>query len=69
MGMSSYVLSIEDRFADEVSKYIGECEEITELQDKLVVNRSFDLLAHMSDEEKTEMMSELWNEYWSQHNH
>ena len=69
MGMSSYVLSIEDRFADEVSKYIGECEEITELQDKLVVNRSFDLLAHMSDEEKTEMMSELWDEHWSQHNH
>lgn len=66
MGMSSYVLSIEDRFADEVSKYIGGCEDITDLQDKLVINSSFDLLAHMSDEEKTEMMSEHWNEYWSQ---
>jgi hypothetical protein len=69
MGMSNYVLRSEGWFADEVSKYIGECEDITELQDKLVVNRSFDLLAHMSDEEKTEMMSELWDEHWSQHNH
>jgi uncharacterized protein (DUF1015 family) len=66
MGMSSYVLSIEDRFADEVLKHIGGCEDITDLQDKLVINSSFDLLAHMSDEEKTEMMSEHWNEYWSQ---
>ena len=66
MGMSNYVLSIEDKFADEVSRYIGECEDITDLQDKLVINRSFDLLAHMSDEEKTEMMSQHWNEYWAQ---
>ena len=66
MGMSSYVLRSEESFADEVSKYIGECEEITELQDKLVINRSFHLLAHMSDEEKPEVMSDHWNEYWSQ---
>jgi len=66
MGMSSYVLRSEEWFADEISKYIVDCEEITELQDKLVINRSFDLLAHMSDEKKTELMSEHWNEYWSQ---
>ena len=66
MGMSSWILDLEEKFADEVSKHIGECEDITDLQDKLVVNRSFDLLAHMSDEEKTEVMSEHWNEYWLQ---
>ena len=69
MGMSSWILELENKFADEVSKHIGECDDITDLQDKLVVNRSFDLLAHMSDEEKSEMMSELWDEHWSQHNH
>lgn len=67
MGMSSYVLSIEDRFVDEVSKYIVGCKDITDLQDKLVINRSFDLLAHMSDEGKTEMMSDLWDEYWNEY--
>lgn len=66
MGMSSWILGLEDKFADEVSKHIGGCEDITDLQDKLVVNKSFDLLAHMSDEEKTEVMSEHWNEYWLQ---
>ena len=66
MGMSSWILGLEDKFADEVSKHIGGCEDITDLQDKLVVNKSFDLLAHMSDEEKTEVMSDHWNEYWSQ---
>jgi hypothetical protein len=65
MGMSSWILGLEDKFADEVSKHIGGCEDITDLQDKLVVNKSFDLLAHMSDEEKTEVMSDHWNEYWS----
>lgn len=65
MGMSSWILGLEDKFADEVSKHIGECEDITDLQDKLVVNKSFELLAHMSDEEKTEVMSDHWNEYWS----
>ena len=66
MGMSSWILELEDKFADEVSKHIGGCEDITDLQDKLVVNRSFDLLAHLSDEEKTEVMSGHWNEYWLQ---
>lgn len=66
MGMSSWILDLEDKFADEVSKHIGGCEDITDLQDKLVVNRSFDLLAHLSDEEKTEVMSGHWNEYWLQ---
>lgn len=66
MGMSSWILDLEDKFADEVSKHIGGCEDITDLQDKLVVNKSFDLLAHMSDEEKTEVMSGHWNEYWLQ---
>ena len=66
MGMSSWILELEDKFVDEVSKHIGECEDITDLQDKLVVNRSFDLLAHLSDEEKTEVMSGHWNEYWLQ---
>ena len=65
MGMSSWILGLEDKFADEVSKHIGGCEDITDFQDKLVVNKSFDLLAHMSDEEKTEVMSDHWNEYWS----
>ena len=65
MGMSSWILDLEDKFADEVSRHIGGCEDITDLQDKLVVNKSFDLLAHMSDEEKTEVMSDHWNEYWS----
>ena len=58
-----------NRIRPKIPIFHGECEDITELQDKLVVNRSFDLLAHMSDEEKTEMMSELWDEHWSQHNH
>ena len=53
MGMSSWILELEDKFADEVSKHIGECEDITDLQDKLVVNRSFDLLAQ-----------ETWSNTW-----
>ena len=62
-----YLLSCDDGQEDSLkslTKFLD--KKYTELQDKLVINRFFHLLAHMSDEEKTEVMSDHWDEYWSQ---
>ncbi len=65
MGMSSYVMDSEDRFVDVVSSHIGSCETIDELNAKLLEERAFGNIVHMSGIEQKELVGELWNEYWS----
>jgi len=67
MGMSSYVMDCEEQFIEAVSARIGGCEQIEELYEALVKDRCFLYLTHMCGAERQELISELWNEYWSNH--
>jgi hypothetical protein len=66
MGMSSYIMDLEDQFIDEASKRIGGCEDIGELLESLERDGCMKLCVHMSDTQKLEFVDEIWNEFWSE---
>ena len=66
MGMSSYIIDLEEKFIDEVSARIGECEDIGELLEKLEQDGCMKLCVHMADVEKLDFLSSLWDSYWGQ---
>jgi hypothetical protein len=67
MGMSSYIMDLEDQFIDEASKRIGSCENIGELLESLERDGCMRLCIHMTDTEKLEFVDEIWNKYWSEY--
>lgn len=67
MGMSSYIMDLEDQFIKEASKRIGGCENIGELLESLEKDGCMKLCIHMTDTQKLEFVDEIWNEYWSEY--
>lgn len=68
MGMSSYIMDLEDDFIDEVSARIGGTECVGELLESLEKDGCMKLLLHMTDTEKLEFVEECWNNFWSEYN-
>jgi len=63
MGMSSYILDLEEQFDTKVESAIKQSEHVDEAVAEAMKHR--DLVAHLSDDEVTEMVYEGWNEIWS----
>jgi len=63
MGMSSYILDLEEQFDEKVESAIKQSEHVEEAVAEAMKHR--DLVAHLSDDEVTEMVYEGWNEIWS----
>ena len=68
MGMSSYVLGLEDKFIDvEVAEIIKDSDTLQEAQlraeDKRVMNYNF-----IPSNGLDEKVKEMWDEYWSKYN-
>ena len=66
MGMSSYVMDCEEAFVDAVSTRIGECESVDQLNWKLIEDRCFVNIMHLSGPQQDEWVDELWNHFWSE---
>jgi hypothetical protein len=68
MGMSSYVLDLEDKFIDvELAEIIKDSDTLQEAQlraeDKRVMNYNF-----IPSNGLNEKVKEMWDEYWSKYN-
>jgi len=63
MGMSSYILDLEEQFDKKIEEAVKQSECVEEAVDHCMKHR--DLVAHLSDDEVTEMVYEGWNEIWS----
>ena len=68
MGMSSYVLDLEDKFIDvEVAEIIKDSDTLQEAQlraeEKRVMNYNF-----IPSNGLNEKVKEMWDEYWSKYN-
>ena len=63
MGMSSYILDLEEQFDEKIESAIKQSEHVDEAVVEAMKHR--DLVAHLSDDEVTEMVYEGWNEIWS----
>ncbi|MEC8767775.1 MAG: hypothetical protein VXX23_04215 [Actinomycetota bacterium] len=61
--MSGYSLDLQEQFDEKVELAVKESEHISEAMAEAVKHR--DLVAHMTDEEIEDYVSEAWNEIWS----
>ena len=63
MGMSGYILGLQEQFGGKVEEAIKQSEVIEEAVAEAMKHR--DLVSHMSDDEVVEYVYEGWNEIWS----
>lgn len=64
MGMSNYILGLEEVFEDSACKIVTESETWDEALDRcLAVAKP--LVPHLGQEDICEIVSEIWNDYWS----
>jgi hypothetical protein len=66
MGMSSYILDLEDRFCDIVSDAVKSSEHVSEALAVAIKNR--DMVPCFNEHEITEMVGDFWNDFWSKYN-
>jgi len=57
-------IELEEKFMDKASDIIGECDSYDEFVQGMEQYR--DLVSHMGEEQKHDMLGELWTEKWSQ---
>ena len=62
MGMSSYILDLEEQFDTKVLEAIKESEHVSEAVAAAMKHR--DLVAHMTDDEVEDYVYDGWNEVW-----
>ena len=63
MGMSGYILDLQEQFDEKVETAVKESEHISEAMAEVMKHR--DLVTHMTDEEVEDYVGEAWNEIWS----
>ena len=63
MGMSNYILDLEEQFDTRVEEAVKQSEHVSEAVAEAMKHR--DLVAHMTDAEVEEYVYEGWNEIWS----
>lgn len=66
MGMSSYIMDIEENFWGIVAEFIKQSEHPTEAMDK-AVKLAKNMAPFLETEEVEEGVGEMWNEYWAQY--
>ncbi len=68
MGMSGYIMDVEEACWDRVADSIGECEHVSEAKkmamDIFLAER---MLGVVDIESIEEGVDEMWNEYWSKY--
>ena len=67
MGMSSWIMDLEEQFEDKVVDIIKEREDISEAYAGAIELNKTQHLVNWSDDEIEEAVSEIWNEYWSKY--
>ncbi len=63
MGMSNWILDLEEQFDSKVEAAVKQSECVEEAVAEAMKHR--DLVANMTDEEVEEYVHEGWNEIWS----
>tara|TARA_B100002019_G_scaffold99698_1_gene85865 strand:- start:49 stop:249 length:201 start_codon:yes stop_codon:yes gene_type:complete len=63
MGMSGYILDLQEQFDTKVEEAVKQSEHVDEAVAEAMKHR--DLVAHMTDAEVEEYVYEGWNEIWS----
>ena len=63
MGMSNWIVDLEEQFDSKVEEAVKQSECVEEAVAEAMKHR--DLVTHMTDEEVEDYVGEAWNEIWS----
>lgn len=64
MGMSSYIMDIEENFWGIVSEFVKEAEHYSDASAKAVLLGK-NMVPFMDTDDIEEGVNEMWNEFWS----
>ena len=64
MGMSGYIMDLEEEFFDTCANFIKEAEDVSEAMEKAVTLGKTEV-PFLSVEHIEEGVAEMWNEFWS----
>ena len=68
MGMSNYIMDVEEACWDRVADSIGECEHVSEAKKMAMDIFLAELMLGVVDIESIEEgVDEMWNEFWSKY--
>ena len=60
MGMSSFIIDMEEKFFSAVQEVIHECESLNQLFE--ITDSQRDLVSHMKSDDVDEIIAEIWLE-------
>lgn len=61
MGMSNYVMSLEEQFFDAAQDVVHECTDFEQFYD--LMRSQLDLVKHMDIQEVVNILNGIWSEY------
>jgi len=64
MGMSGWIMDVEEAYWDQVARIVEDSEHISEAEDR-ALSLSEPMVPHIDIEDIRESVTMLWNEYWS----
>lgn len=65
MGMSGYIMDLQEQFEDQVADIVKESEHVAEAYASAVKLNNEQHLVNWENEEIEYLVDELWGEYWS----
>lgn len=65
MGMSSYIMDLQEQFEDNVADIIKESEHVAEAYAKAIDLNNTQHFVNWENEEIEYLVDEMWDEYWS----
>jgi len=60
----NWVLELEEEFYDKCCHIVSDCEHMEEFVSKMSAH--YDLVKHFSDDDITEIVNSVWNDYWEE---
>ena len=65
MGMSSWIMDLQDEFEDKVADIVKESEHVAEAYASAIKINNENNYVNYSDMEIEELVDEMWSEQWS----
>ena len=57
-------LDNEEKFYDLVSDIVSDCDSVQECLSRVEIQDALDLVSHLSEEDVSDIVNDLWTEYW-----
>jgi|TARA_B100001287_G_scaffold175455_1_gene147920 hypothetical protein len=63
MGMSGYIMDVEEAYWDQVAEIVKDSEHVSEAMSR-AVSLSKPMVPHLETEHVEDSVNEMWNDFW-----